>query len=64
LGSTTLAPFAFVAPLLGGWLADQISYELVFWVSIVLSALSASLLAGMVEDPRKRRFAANLNLEG
>jgi MFS family permease len=59
LASTALAPFAFAAPLLGGWLADAVSYEIVFWLSVGFSAVAASLLAGMVEDPRERTRVAS-----
>ena len=58
LTGTLLAPFSVVAPLLGGWMADSAGYELVFWVSLVLSAMSAALLAGMVQDPRWRTVKA------
>ena len=53
LTGTVLAPFSVLAPLLGGWMADHGGYELVFWISLFASALGASVLAGMVKDPRQ-----------
>ena len=54
LSTTALAPFAFLAPLLGGLLADGIGYAGLFWVAGITSALGVGLLILFVRDPRHK----------
>ena len=42
LANTLVAPFTFLAPLIGGWLADAYGYPVTFWVSAA-SGLAASV---------------------
>jgi MFS family permease len=52
LGTTTLAPFAFVAPLAAGLLADALGFRAVFGVATVGSLVGLAMLATLVRDPR------------
>ena len=53
LASTAIAPFAFVAPLIGGILADAAGYSVVFAVAAVAAAANVALLVARVRDPRR-----------
>ncbi len=52
LGSTLLAPVSFAAPLVGGLLADNVGYEIVFGISVGMALASVLLLTFTVRDPR------------
>lgn len=52
LGSTSLAPVHFAAPLAGGVLADAVGFPAVFLVSAVSGVAGLALLALRVRDPR------------
>ncbi|MHB0874894.1 MAG: MFS transporter [Anaerolineae bacterium] len=54
LSMTLSAPVAFVSPLIGGLLADFVSYRAVFLLAAVASAAYVMVLALMVRDPRHR----------
>ena len=54
LGTTSLAPVAFAAPLTAGVLADALGFRAVFAIAIVGSLASVTLLATLVRDPRRR----------
>jgi MFS family permease len=55
LGTTSMAPVAFAAPLVGGMLADARGFGPVFLVSALASAAALVLLAALVRDPRHVR---------
>ncbi len=48
--NTSGAPIAILAPILGGWLADQFSYSVTFIVSIVFAIITAFVLHFFVES--------------
>jgi len=52
LGNTLVAPATIVAPILGGWIADNINYQTTFWVAAIGGLLTALLLHLEVRDPR------------
>jgi MFS family permease len=52
LGTTSLAPVAFSAPLVGGLLADAAGFRTVFGVALVAGLVGLTLLAALVRDPR------------
>jgi MFS family permease len=49
-----VAPLAFVSPLIGGLLADSVSYRAVFLVSALAGAIGWAVLAAKVREPRHR----------
>jgi len=53
-----ISPFSFVAPLLGGKLADLFNYETLFYFSLAIGTISLVFLIRFVQDPRKK--ASNL----
>ena len=61
LAMAPIAPVAIAAPLLGGLLADLVSYRAVFALAAVAGTLAALTLATRVRDPRyaHRRDAEN-----
>ena len=52
LGTTALAPVAFLAPLAAGLLADTVGLPAVFAAAAVAGAAALALLAWRVRDPR------------
>jgi len=52
LGMTSLAPFAFAAPLAAGLLADALGFRAVFGMASVGSVVGLTMLATLVRDPR------------
>jgi MFS family permease len=57
LGTTLLAPAAFVAPLAAGAMADALGFRAVFGWAAVGSAVALALLVALVRDPRHGRAA-------
>jgi MFS family permease len=62
LASTVIAPFAFVAPLVGGLLADLAGYNAIFAVAAVAAVANVALLAARVRDPRRATARAETTL--
>lgn len=52
LGTTSLAPLAFAAPLLAGLMVDALGFESVFGVAALFGLVGLSLLLTRVRDPR------------
>ena len=52
LTRTITGPALLIAPLLGGWIAQEWSYPILFCVSLGLAALGLAQLAWGVKDPR------------
>lgn len=52
LSNTLVAPFSIVAPLLGGWMVDAISYQSMFILAAVLGFITAVVLTFLVKNPR------------
>ncbi len=62
LANTLVAPAALVAPILGGWLADQGSFQTTFILSAVCGLLTAGLLLFVVVHPRRLAAQAEIRL--
>lgn len=58
LTNTLIGPVALVAPLLGGWLVDAISFSAMFFVSGAAGLISMLLMQVMVQDPRHLKAPA------
>jgi hypothetical protein len=55
LGTTSMAPIAFGAPLLAGLLADARGFGAVFVIAAAAGAAALGLLVTRVRDPRHLR---------
>jgi predicted MFS family arabinose efflux permease len=55
LSNTLVAPASFLAPLLGGWIADAAGFQTTFMISAVVGLVTAAMLFWMVRDPRHVR---------
>lgn len=55
LSNTLVAPATILAPLLGGWLVDAVSFQATFMASAIGGAVIAVMLFLLVRDPRPRR---------
>jgi MFS family permease len=64
LGSTSMAPVAFAAPLVGGLLADAAGFRAMFAVALVFAAAGLVVLATLVRDPRHVALAARVEEAG
>jgi len=58
LGQTSLAPVAFMAPLVGGLLADVAGFPVVFLIAALGGTTALAMLALRVRDPRRTRAVA------
>jgi MFS family permease len=54
LANTLVAPSTMLAPIIGGWLADQAGYQATFLFSAVAGVLTLLVLFLAVSDPRSR----------
>jgi MFS family permease len=63
LANTLIAPLALAAPLLGGWLADNVGFNATFIVSAVCALLTAVVLIFGVVHPRRLAEKRKLRLE-
>jgi MFS family permease len=52
INNSWVAPFALIAPLLGGLLADRLGYGIVFGLAAGFSVLAAATFRFAVQDPR------------
>lgn len=52
LSNTLVSPFSILAPLIGGWLVDVVSYQATFMVAVIFALVTAFVLAVLVKDPR------------
>jgi len=57
LANTLIAPSTFIAPLLGGWLADTAGFQATFLVSVIGGLATALVLYAALRDPRQARRA-------
>jgi MFS family permease len=64
LSNTLVAPFTFLAPLLGGWIADAAGFKTTFMLSALGGILTAVLLFALVHDPMPRRLAGAAGKRG
>jgi len=58
LGNTLVAPVAILSPILGGWLADSMSYPVAFLISAIFGLAAAVILHFFVTDPKSRHKPA------
>ncbi len=56
LSNTLVAPATILAPILGGWLADAVSFQATFMISAIGGGIIAILLIWLVRDPRPRQM--------
>ncbi|MGQ9832754.1 MAG: MFS transporter [Candidatus Villigracilaceae bacterium] len=52
LSNTLVAPFAILAPLIGGWIADSVGYRITFLVSAIIGLMVTILIMLFVHNPR------------
>ncbi|MEM7032539.1 MAG: MFS transporter, partial [Chloroflexota bacterium] len=52
LTNTLLAPVITLAPLIGGWLADEAGYEVMFITTMIIASIGGILLTVWVKEPR------------
>jgi len=55
LSNTLVAPATFLAPLLGGWIADLAGFQTTFLLSAIGGLVITALLYWLVRDPRMTR---------
>lgn len=53
LSNTLVAPATLLAPLLGGWLADVVNYEAMFWVAAGAGLVTAFVTTFLLCDPHQ-----------
>lgn len=53
LAQTLTAPATIIAPIFGGWLADNAGFVPTFAISTILSLVMVGILTFLVKDPRK-----------
>ena len=63
LANTLVAPATILAPLLGGWLADNQGYAAAFQTSIIGSVAALAILLVFVRDPRHLKQAGTHAIE-
>ena len=56
LSQTLTAPATIIAPILGGWIADNAGFIPTFTISTILSLVMAGILIFLVKDPRKSKI--------
>jgi MFS family permease len=54
LSNTLIAPITILAPVFGGWLADQAGYTSTFLASAVCGVVTLAVFLLRLRDPRKR----------
>lgn len=58
LANTLVAPSTFLAPLIGGWLADTAGFQAAFLLSVIGGLATALVLYAALRDPRQIRRAS------
>ena len=51
LSNTLCAPVTILAPVIGGWLADTVSFNATFMISAICGVLMAAALWFVMKDP-------------
>ncbi len=57
LSNTLIAPATFLAPLIGGWIADASGFQATFILSAVCGLITGVLLLWLVRDPRHTKMS-------
>ncbi len=52
LANTLIAPASIAAPIIGGWIADSIGFNVTFIVSLIFGLITTGLLLVLVRNPR------------
>jgi MFS family permease len=60
LSNTAESLMSTLGPLAGGVIAAAFGYHAVFWIAIICEAVALTLLLTLVEEPRKKRLALEL----
>jgi MFS family permease len=60
LSNTLIAPSTFLAPLIAGYMIDNISYQAAFLASAIAGVVTLLVLIMGVKDPRKRQTSPHL----
>lgn len=55
LAQTLTAPATIIAPIFGGWIADNAGFVPTFTISTILSLVMVGILIFLVKDPRKSK---------
>lgn len=63
LSNTLVAPLTILAPLLGGWLADNTGYSYTFLTTAFFGLITALTLHFFVKDPRRSKMAVSNTLQ-
>ena len=58
MANTLIAPVTVLAPIIGGWLVDAVSFELTFGIFAVAGLLSILVYVILMEDPHELSGAA------
>jgi MFS family permease len=54
LANTLIAPFTFLAPVLGGWIANLLGYQYTFILSALAGLITLIIIHFGIHDPRNR----------
>ncbi|HQN69555.1 MAG TPA: hypothetical protein PLW19_06890, partial [Anaerolineaceae bacterium] len=55
MARTLTGAFLLLAPVLAGWLVDEYSYNLMFWIALAFTLVSTVLMAQVRDFPRGKR---------
>jgi predicted MFS family arabinose efflux permease len=58
LSNTLITPATIFAPILGGWMVDNLGFGPTFGLSAVIGIITVGLLILIVRDPQKKRAYA------
>lgn len=64
LSNTLITPATIFAPILGGWLVDNLGFEPTFMLSAVIGIITAGILMFIVKDPRPHPFPRGEGIPG
>jgi MFS family permease len=53
LSNTLITPATILAPIIGGWMVDHVSFETTFGASTIIGIVTACILIFIVKDPGK-----------
>lgn len=53
LANTLIAPMSILAPIIGGWLADNLGFQSTFMLSLACGLLTAAMMWFVVRDPQQ-----------
>ena len=59
MANTLIAPVSILAPIIGGWLVDAVSFELSFGAFALAGLLSILVMSFAMDEPRGTAGASN-----